>query len=222
VDATLSEAAARGLDRGLFTSSPGGVVGTAARVAQWRPLIVRAARGSGFSPNVLEALVLVESAGRPEVLAGSDVSSAAGLTQIVASTGRQFLRMHVNTDISRRLTRAIYRAALRGHFVRAHQLAVRRRHVDERFAPMKSLRATVRYLTKARGYLGRNDLAIVSYHMGIGNLQHVVADAEASPRPTLSSTSARRPTGTAPRGGGSRRSATCRATTTGRCSPRSV
>jgi hypothetical protein len=109
------------------------------------------------------------------VLAGSDVSSAAGLTQIVASTGKQFLRMHVNTDVSRRLTRAIYRAALRGHFVRAHRLAVPRRHVDERFAPIKSLRATVRYLTKARGYLGRNDLAVVSYHMGIGNLQHVVA-----------------------------------------------
>jgi hypothetical protein len=176
LDATLSEAAARGLDRGLFTSSPGGVVGTAARVAQWRPLIVRAARGSGFSPNLLEALVFVESAGRPEVLAGGDVSSAAGLTQIVASTGTQFLQMHVNTDVSRRLTRAIYRAALRGHFLRVHQLAVRRRHVDERFAPMKSLRATVRYLTAARGYLGRNDLAIVSYHMGIGNLQHVVVD----------------------------------------------
>jgi soluble lytic murein transglycosylase-like protein len=136
LDVTLSEAAARGLDRGLFTSSPGGVVATAARVTQWRPLIVRAARGSGFSPNVLEALVFVESAGRPEVLAGSDVSSAAGLTQIVASTGKQFLQMHVNTDVSRRLTRAIYRAALRGHFVRAHQLAVRRRNVDERFAPM--------------------------------------------------------------------------------------
>jgi hypothetical protein len=29
----------------------------------------------------------------------------------------------------------------------------------------------VRYLAKARGYLGRNDLAVASYHMGIGNLQ---------------------------------------------------
>jgi hypothetical protein len=173
--ATLSRAAARGLDRGLFTSSPGGVFATAARVAQWRPLIVRATRGSGFSPNLLEALVFVESAGRPEVLAGSDVSSAAGLTQIVASTGKHFLRMHVNAGVTRRLTRAIHRAELRGHFVRAQQLAVRRRRVDERFAPAKSLRATVRYLTTARGYLGRKDLAIVSYHMGIGNLQHVVA-----------------------------------------------
>src|SRR5437867_1639454 len=167
VSSSLSEAAARGLDRGLFTSSPGGIVATAARVARWRPLIARAARGSGFSAGQLEGLVFVESSGRPDVLAGSDVSAATGLTQIVAATGRHFLHMHVNVGKSRQLTRRIYGAELRGHHVRAHQLAVRRRHVDERFAPMKSLRATVRYLATARRYLGRDDLAFESYHMGI-------------------------------------------------------
>jgi hypothetical protein len=182
----LSRAASHGLDRGLFTSSPGGIVATSARVARWRPLIARAARGSGFSSRLLEGLVFVESSGRPDVLAGGDVSAATGLTQIVAATGRQFLHMHVNVGKSRQLTRRIYGAELRGHRVRAHQLAVRRRHVDERFAPMKSLRATVRYLTSARGYLGRDDLAFESYHMGIGNLQRVIA-AYGSRRPSYAS-----------------------------------
>jgi hypothetical protein len=55
----LSDAAALGLERGLFTSSPGGVVATAARVARWRPLIVRVTRGSRFGPNLVEALVFL-------------------------------------------------------------------------------------------------------------------------------------------------------------------
>ena len=62
--AALGASAARGLDRGLFVSSPGGVFATAARVAQWRPLVERAARGSGVDPNLLEAIVFVESSGR--------------------------------------------------------------------------------------------------------------------------------------------------------------
>jgi Family of unknown function (DUF5715) len=175
VSSTLSQAAARGLDRGLFTSCPGGIVATAARVARWRPLVVRAARGSGFSPNVLEALVFVESSGRPDVMAGSDVSGAVGLTQIVAATGTHFLHLRVDTARSRVLSRRIHRSELRGSMVRARQLRRWRSRYDERFAPLKSLRATVRYLRAGRRYLGRNDLAVVSYHMGIGNLQHVLA-----------------------------------------------
>ncbi len=44
VSERLAADAARGLDRGLFISSPGGVVATASRVARWRPLIVRATK----------------------------------------------------------------------------------------------------------------------------------------------------------------------------------
>ena len=40
---------------------------------------------------------------------------------------------------------------------------------------MKSLRGTVRYLEEARSRLGRDDLALESYHMGIGSLRRVVA-----------------------------------------------
>jgi soluble lytic murein transglycosylase-like protein len=49
-----------------------------------------------------------------------------------------------------------------------------RRSVDDRFDPAKSLAGTARYLTIARRTLGRQDLALVSYHMGIGNLRGVL------------------------------------------------
>ena len=47
--------------------------------------------------------------------------------------------------------------------------------VDERFDPVKALAATVRYLRIARARLGRTDLAIAAYHMGIGNMQTALA-----------------------------------------------
>ena len=47
--------------------------------------------------------------------------------------------------------------------------------VDERFDPAKALDATARYLVFARERLGRDDLAVAAYHMGVGNLQGVLA-----------------------------------------------
>ena len=55
-----------------YAKSPGGALATAARVATWRPAIDQAAAGSGVDPSMLEALVFVESAGRPDVIAGPD------------------------------------------------------------------------------------------------------------------------------------------------------
>jgi hypothetical protein len=55
--------------------------------------------------------------------------------------------------------------------------------VDERFDPAKALEGTGRYLQIAMGEFGQEDHAVVSYHMGIGNLQDVLAaygDDEAS------------------------------------------
>ena len=46
--------------------------------------------------------------------------------------------------------------------------------LDERFDPDKALAATGRYLKLAMDEFGREDLAVVSYHMGIGNLQQVL------------------------------------------------
>ena len=48
--------------------------------------------------------------------------------------------------------------------------------MDERFDPQRALAGTARYLTIARDRFGRQDLAFVSYHMGIGNLESVLRD----------------------------------------------
>jgi hypothetical protein len=160
----------------LFTKSPGGALATAARVAAWRPAIDAAVRGTGVDPNLLEGLVFVESAGRPDVIAGNDPAAASGLTQILAETGQSLLGMHIDLGQSRRLTGQIAAAAAAGNGAKVRRLERRRAAVDARFDPRQALAATVRYLTLARQRFGRADLAIVSYHMGIGNLQQVLAD----------------------------------------------
>jgi soluble lytic murein transglycosylase-like protein len=155
----------------LFTKSPDGVVATARRVAAFRPLVDAAAAGSGVDPNILEGIVFVESAGRPYVVAGADASAAAGLTQILAETGQSLLGMHIDLGRSRKLLRALGNASSPAQVKR---LLRRLAAADDRFAPRKELAATVRYLQLAQRRFGRADLAVASYHMGIGNLQHVL------------------------------------------------
>jgi soluble lytic murein transglycosylase-like protein len=169
--AQLGRAATAGEAHIVYAKSPGGVIATARRVAHFRPLIERAARLAGFDPNVIEGMVFLESAGRPDVIAGNDPADASGLTQILAETGKNLLGMHVNLAASRRLTKKIVRATTAK---RVRKLEAARRRVDARFDPSKAIAGTVRYLTIARRALGRDDLAVTSYHMGIGNLQNVL------------------------------------------------
>jgi soluble lytic murein transglycosylase-like protein len=173
---SLEQAAARGFAQVLYAKSPGGVLASARRTARFRPLVERAAAGTGIDPNLLEAIVFLESAGRPDVIAGSDPANAAGLTQILAETAQSFLGMHVDLPVSRALTDAIAAAQRRGDPQAVQRLEARRRRVDARFVPAKALAGTVRYLLTARTRFGRNDLAVVSYHMGIGNLQGLLRD----------------------------------------------
>ena len=88
--------AVAGSEHVLFVKSPGGALATAARVAAFRPLIDQAVAGTNIDPSILEALVFVESAGRPDVIAGLDPADASGLTQILAQTGQSLLGMHIN------------------------------------------------------------------------------------------------------------------------------
>jgi hypothetical protein len=160
----------------LFAKSPGGVLATAARVAHWRPEINAAVAGTGIDPNVLEGLVFLESAGDPNALAGADAADAAGLTQILAQTGSSLLGMKINLAQSRRLTGRIDAAYSAGNVALETQLQRQRARVDARFDPSRALAATVRYLKLAERDLGgRLDLAVVAYHMGIGNLQRVLS-----------------------------------------------
>jgi hypothetical protein len=161
----LDRDAALGVDRGLLLGSPGGVFATAARVAQWRPLVVRATRGRGVDPNLLEGIVFVESSGRASVTGGS----AVGLTQLHPSVARHF-GLHVDLAHSGKLTRQIART---WNLARARQLAHWRARYDQRYAPARELRATVQYLDSARETLGREDLAVQAFHVGIPALRDV-------------------------------------------------
>ena len=159
----------------LFTDSPGGAMATAARVAAYRPMVDRATAGTSISPDLLEGLMFVESAGRPDVIAGSDVSDAAGLTQILAATGQTLLGMHIDLAHSRRLTGEINAVAAGTRRGRLAPLLAQRAAADDRFNPARELAATVRYLQDAEHQFGREDLAVESYHMGIGNLHQVLS-----------------------------------------------
>lgn len=168
--------ATAGNARPLYVLSPGGVVATARRVAAFRGTIDRATAGSGIDPRLVEGLVFLESAGRPQAIAGSDPASAAGLTQILAGTGQSLLGMHIDLARSRRLTKQIDAVASGARRGRLSPLLARRAAADDRFNPSKALAATVRYLRFAEGQFGRQDLAVESYHMGIGNLHQVLGD----------------------------------------------
>jgi hypothetical protein len=177
VPAHAAEFAARataGAGHALFVKSPGGAVATARRVAALRGLIDASAAGTGIDPATLEGIVFLESAGVPDAIAGGDPANAAGLTQIEPSTGTDLLGMKINLNSSGALTRTIDRDAGFGHGALVQRLERARARVDERFDPRKALRATVRYLRLAEQRFGRQDLALESYHMGIGNLAGVL------------------------------------------------
>jgi hypothetical protein len=168
--------ASAGEDYVVFQKSPGGVLATAARVAAYRPLIDAVTKGTGIAPALLEGIVFLESAGEANALAGPTAAYAAGLTQILAQTGQSLLGMHINLARSNKLTRQIANAYALGETTRVARLQGQRAQIDGRFDPRQSLAGAVRYLEIARRDLGREDLAVVSYHMGIGNLQDVLRD----------------------------------------------
>ena len=184
-DGDLEREAAFGLSHALYRKSPGGVFATARRTESFRPLVEEAVEGSGFDADLVEAIVFLESGGRPDVIAGDDPVAASGLTQILAETAQNFLGMPVDLDRSRRLTVRIADAVRRGNVAAAERFREQRRAVDARFDPEQALAGTVRYLSIARERLGRDDLAVVSYHMGIGNLTNVLQAYADAPSDSL-------------------------------------
>jgi multidrug efflux pump subunit AcrA (membrane-fusion protein) len=184
----------------LYDKSPGGIVASAKRTARWRPLIEKVAAAHGVDPDTMEGMVLLESAGRPDVIAGDDPEVASGLAQIVASTGIDFLDMDIDLPRSKALTRQIAKTEaqterarkdaqskkakvrskallkLRELARRQAQLERQRRAVDARFRPADALDGMARYLELAQRRFGAADLATESYHMGIGNLETAIGD----------------------------------------------
>lgn len=171
----LAERATLGTSHVVYAKSPGGVLATAERTIKWRPEVVKAARPAGVDPDTLEAMVFLESAGRSQVMADGTPNSASGLTQIIPSTATDLLGMSVDLAQSVALTRRIQKAAARGKGGLAARLVEQRRNVDERFDPQLALEGAARYLRIATDRFGSEELAVVSYHMGIGNLENVIA-----------------------------------------------
>jgi hypothetical protein len=155
----------------LYEKSPGGVFATARRVERWRSAVEDQANITDVDPDLLEAMVFLESAGYPDARATDDLEGAVGLTQILAGTATELLGMRVDVEESERLTRRIRRAE---DPARVRRLERRRRAIDERFEPEHALEGAGRYLSIARERFGSEELAVVSYHMGIGNLESVL------------------------------------------------
>ena len=208
----FEQRATLGYSHVLYALSPGGVLASARRTARFRDQIDAAAERNDVSAELMEAMVLLESAGRPEVIAGgSDPAAASGLAQIVASTGIDLLEMPIDLPRSQELTtrivnslaaakklrkRADRAASKSGNKSRrrARKLRFRAREakrdaqiaraervrVDPRFDPEQALDAMGRYLRIATDSFGREDMAVTSYHMGIGNLGDVI-DAYVGP-----------------------------------------
>jgi Transglycosylase SLT domain len=172
-EAELMRRAAAGTSHVLYARSPGGAAATARRVARWRPRVEAAARAADMPADLLEGLVFLESAGREDAMAG-DTEGAVGLTQILAETAQNLLGMRVDVARSARLTRRIARQEARGRGDVVARLVAARKAVDERYDGVRALAGTARYLLFAREQLGRRDLALAAYHMGVGNLQEVI------------------------------------------------
>lgn len=194
------ERGSRGLAHVLYALSPGGVEATSERTLAFEDEIRAAARREGVRSSTLEALVFLESAGRPEVVAGPNPASASGLAQILPQTATDLLGMTVELGRSKRLTARIARQERRaaradepGELTKAkHRIRMllrQRRRIDERFDPPAALSGAARYLALAEDRFGREDLATTSYHMGIGNLDRVIA-TYLSPEPVTGGTRA--------------------------------
>ena len=169
----FEQRAAAGSAHILYARSPGGAAASAERVARWRPQVEAAAGEAGVPPDELEALVFLESAGREDAMANG-TEGAVGLTQILAETGQNLLGMRIDVPRSRRYTRRIRRALVRGRLAQVERLRSARRKVDQRFDPAQALAASARYLKLAKARFHRDDMAFVSYHMGMGNLESVL------------------------------------------------
>jgi hypothetical protein len=163
--------AAIGTSHVLYAKSPGGAPASARRTAHWRPQIEAAAKRHGVEPDTLEAVIFLESAGRPDVMAGPTPEAASGLAQIIPSTAIDLLGMDVDLAASVALTERIAKAKTAQQ---AARLRRERAQVDERFVPAAAIEGAATYLDIAGERFGDPDLAIASYHMGIGNLESVI------------------------------------------------
>jgi soluble lytic murein transglycosylase-like protein len=163
--------AAIGTSHVLYAKSPGGAPASARRTARWRPEVEAAAKRHDVDPDTLEAIIFLESAGRPDVMAGPTPEAASGLAQIIPSTAIDLLGMNVDLPASIALTQRIAKST---SAQQAARLRKQRAEIDERFVPEAAIEGAATYLDIANERFGDPGLAVASYHMGIGNLENVI------------------------------------------------
>ena len=169
--------AATGASHVIYEKSPGGVSALAERTIAYRDEIDAAAERHGVDARTLEAMIFLESAGRPYAMAGPTPEAASGLGQIIPSTAIDFLGMSVDLPASIALTERIADADTPEQ---AERLRVQRTAIDERFDPAAAIEGAATYLEIAGERFGADDLAVVSYHMGIGNLETAIRSFNAA------------------------------------------
>jgi soluble lytic murein transglycosylase-like protein len=180
--AEFEREAALGSSHVIYEMSPGGVVASARRTEQFRDQIDSAAQAHGVDADLLEAIIFLESAGRPQVSAGPTPEAASGLAQILPETATDLLGMHVDLPASIALTDRIRKAKTERQ---AKRLLAERARIDDRFDPAKAIEGAARYLEIAGQRFGDPELAVESYHMGIGNLENVLRAFDPSPKRPL-------------------------------------
>jgi soluble lytic murein transglycosylase-like protein len=180
--AEFERRAALGASHVIYEMSPGGVVASAERTEAFHDQIDAAAQAHRVDPDLLEAVIFLESAGRPQVSAGPTPEAASGLAQILPETATALLGMHVDLPASIALTKKIRKAKSEAE---AKRLLAERAAVDDRFDPDKAIDGAARYLEIAEQRFGDEQLAVESYHMGIGNLESVLHAFDPSPASPL-------------------------------------
>jgi hypothetical protein len=131
-----------------------------------RPLIEKAVQGTDIPPDVVSGIVFLESGGDP--LIGLP-TKAAGVGQFIRKVAKGY---HLRVDPPGRVLRLLKLA----HQGNAAALA-KLRLVDQRYNPEVALPASAQYLQDHFKRLGGEmDIAVAAYHMGQGNLEHVVKE----------------------------------------------
>ena len=175
-EAGFVAAAARGNAHVLYAKSPGGARASAERTARCRPLVEAAAATAGIDADTLEGIVLLESAGRPDARRRP---AARGRGRADADPRRDRARpaRHAGRPAGRAADRALA-AARAGRGDGALVARLRRAAGASTSASTRPRRSPRRRATCviAKKALHRDDLAVVSYHMGIGNLQTALRD----------------------------------------------
>ena len=171
----LVAAARRGFAHPLYTLVPGGAVASAARTARYRELVESVAEEGGVSADDLEALVYLESAGRPTAAADPRYEGAVGLTQIVArdrrgpagdAGGPGAPRGRSPAGSGARRAAGTPRACARSRHAAASSTSGSTR-------PRRCAAPSPTSSSPA-SELGRDDLALAAYHAGVGNIQNVL------------------------------------------------